>query len=112
MPNTFCLSLQAYAKLRIDTPELLDLVAQFAGQDLTDDPMVVDGESTAPVANSGMSTISVVNLVQSCVVLLLFGHKIRGCRRGVYCISNQLLYINNTSSELCLVLCSAVPFLS
>lgn len=44
---------QAYAKLRTDTPELLDLVAQFAGQDLTDDPVAVDGESSAPVANSG-----------------------------------------------------------
>lgn len=44
---------QAYAKLRTDTPELLDLVAQFAGQDLTDDPMAVDGSSSAPVANSG-----------------------------------------------------------
>ena len=45
--------MQAYAKLRTDTPELLDLVAQFAGQDLTDDPMAVDGSSSAPVANSG-----------------------------------------------------------
>ena len=44
---------QAYAKLRTDTPELLDLVAQFAGQDLTDDPMAVDDSSSAPVANSG-----------------------------------------------------------
>lgn len=44
---------QAYAKLRTDTPELLDLVAQFAGQDLTDDPMAVDGSSTAPTANPG-----------------------------------------------------------
>ena len=61
-----CVSLQAYAKLRTDTPELLDLVAQFAGQDLTDDPMVVDGESTAPIANSGMSMIQVA---QICSVL-------------------------------------------
>ena len=45
--------MQAYAKLRTDTPELLDLVAQFGGQDLTDDPMAVDGQSSAPVANSG-----------------------------------------------------------
>lgn len=45
--------MQAYAKLRTDTPELLDLVAQFAGQDLTDDPMAVDGSSTAPAANPG-----------------------------------------------------------
>ncbi len=45
--------MQAYAKLRTDTPELLDLVAQFGGQDLTDDPMAVDGHSSAPVANSG-----------------------------------------------------------
>ncbi|DBA70092.1 TPA: hypothetical protein ACH3X2_012255 [Trebouxia sp. C0005] len=47
------MSVQAYAKLRTDTPELLDLVAQFGGQDLTDDPMAVDGQSSAPVANSG-----------------------------------------------------------
>ena len=49
-PATF--DMQAYAKLRTDTPELLDLVAQFARQDLTDDPMAVDGFSSAPVANS------------------------------------------------------------
>ncbi|KAL3151102.1 hypothetical protein ABBQ38_012969 [Trebouxia sp. C0009 RCD-2024] len=47
------MSVQAYAKLRTDTPELLDLVAQFAGQNLTDDPMAVDGSSTAPAANPG-----------------------------------------------------------
>lgn len=50
---TLRVCMQAYAKLRTDTPELLDLVAQFGGQDLTDDPMAVDGESSAPVANSG-----------------------------------------------------------
>ncbi len=49
----FCVCMQAYAKLRTDTPELLDLVAQFGGQDLMDDPMAVDGHSSAPVANSG-----------------------------------------------------------
>ena len=49
----FPVCMQAYAKLRTDTPELLDLVAQFGGQDLTDDPMAVDGQSSAPVANSG-----------------------------------------------------------
>ena len=54
--------MQAYAKLRTDTPELLDLVAQFAGQDLTDDPMAVDGSSTAPVANSGQSPDACQNL--------------------------------------------------
>lgn len=45
--------MQAYAKLRQDTPELLDLVAQFAGQDLTDQPMAVDGSSSAPVSDKG-----------------------------------------------------------
>ena len=50
--------MQAYAKLRTDTPELLDLVAQFAGQDLTDDPMAVDGSSTAPAANPGELTVT------------------------------------------------------
>jgi len=49
----FCFCMQAYAKLCTDTPELLDLVAQFGGQDVTDDPMAVDGHSSAPVANSG-----------------------------------------------------------
>ena len=39
--------------MRQDTPELLDLVAQFAGQDLTDQPMSVDGASSAPVSDSG-----------------------------------------------------------
>ena len=57
------LLLQAYAKLRTDTPELLDLVAQFAGQDLTDDPMAVDGESTAPVANAGKVSLQLHSLL-------------------------------------------------
>jgi len=58
----FCM--QAYAKLRTDTPELLDLVAQFAGQDLTDDPMAVDGESSAPVANSGeFACAYIINII-------------------------------------------------
>ncbi len=52
--------MQAYAKLRTDTPELLDLVAQFGGQDLTDDPMAVDGQSSAPVANSGESAYAYI----------------------------------------------------
>lgn len=56
------MSMQAYAKLRTDTPELLDLVAQFAGQDLTDDPMAADGSSTAPIANSGESWLTWQNL--------------------------------------------------
>lgn len=45
--------MQAYARLRQDTPELLDLVAQFAGQDLTDEPMSINGASAAPVSDKG-----------------------------------------------------------
>ena len=62
--NPTVMAMQAYAQLRTDTPELLDLVAQFAGQDLTDDPMAVDGLSTAPVADSGESPFTWQNLLR------------------------------------------------
>ena len=73
------MSMQAYAKLRTDTPELLDLVAQFAGQDLTDDPMAVDGSSTAPIANSGESPFTWQKLFSTIGQAAWGGG---GCKRG------------------------------
>ena len=73
--------MQAYAKLRTDTPELLDLVAQFAGQDLTDDPMAVDGSSTAPVANSGELAFT-WQYLHSSIGKVLVGVGKGGCSRG------------------------------